>query len=773
MATSDKREPAVYVSIEDKSYIGPPTEIGRVVYGVILCDRGPDNRIIEITSQKQYQKIFGTPNIQRCSQTHYILNKCLEYTGKVLACRVMPANAEIANAVISVSSTSSASSGSSFKFSSEAYDVYKTLFVTMQSVTPNTIGVGTKTFIGETGKSFQEDDIIKLTYNYTDENGYIEQNIMTGVITSYNSSTGVLVATITSVIGEGTFPDAIPGHPTSWTITLNSQFESEFVYGQMTCLTTDVDELAIGQWIYSDADTSPFARQIVSITEGPTATTVVLDAPYEGSTVTSGIYFYTPYTISNIENITSPSNIDEDGSYVYHFYAIGSGVYYNNITIKCSRNYEMERMYVDDNGTPFFPFIFADFYVYVTDEYGTQNLVEGPWTVSLVRKTPDNQVIKDFMGGLPTYIEDVINTNSQFVRVKSGSQVDDLSATGEVAEKKRLQLMLTLLREQVVGLTNIGSDGMPLAEGSDGTGLYEALTGNINPSASLYGRIANAYRGSLQSIDGSIEALPEAIYPTYEFDYIVTGGFPISVQYGALELASGREDCHHIGDTGANYNNYLYDIQARQQIAAWNKWTSSLYVQYRKIFDDYTGKSFWMTPVYHAIIRHLDTDNKYFLGEPACNIEKGAIEEAVQLAYQTNHTIRGDLFDKELNYTINEKNGVYFATQFTTWKRYSALKRQHIAKFVSYLKRQIPYILRDIIQRKATIYWLSQANFRMNNLFLKYLDGKAIDRYACVNSYSVVLEFDKTRSELNVYVTFAPILAIERINVFLTIPAEL
>jgi len=32
MATSDKREPAVYVNIEDKSYIGPPTESGRTVF---------------------------------------------------------------------------------------------------------------------------------------------------------------------------------------------------------------------------------------------------------------------------------------------------------------------------------------------------------------------------------------------------------------------------------------------------------------------------------------------------------------------------------------------------------------------------------------------------------------------------------------------------------------------------------------------------------------------------------------------------------------------
>jgi hypothetical protein len=117
--------------------------------------------------------------------------------------------------------------------------------------------------------------------------------------------------------------------------------------------------------------------------------------------------------------------------------------------------------------------------------------------------------------------------------------------------------------------------------------------------------------------------------------------------------------------------------------------------------DNYTGMKFWMSPVYHALQVHLNVDNNYFLAEPPCNIEKGAIGDEIKLAYYTNHTTRGDLLDKELNYTISEANGVYFPTQFTTWKRYSALKRQHISKFVSFLKRQIPVILRDYGQEQA------------------------------------------------------------------------
>ena len=786
MATSDKREPAVYVNIEDKSYIGPPTESGRTVFGVILCDKGPDNRVVTVTSQKEYQQSFGAPDIRKCSQTHYMLNKALEYTGKVLAVRVMPSDATLANTcltAITTSTTITASGGDpgSFTFSNDLYDQYGDIYFSKDSETSLTLGLGTQTLTTDTGLALVAEDDVKIIRQITTDPFKDYSVYMIGTVTSYDSVTGVLVVEVTEYEGTGTY--------SLWSVTLTEEFESDYIYGAMTCQLDHMDYLTVGDWVHSSVDNESFSRQIVSLSAEASGTAgggccgdddpiddgdyfclVLLDQIYTGTETTNTACLFTPFSTTNVENINSPDDISETDNFVYHFYANGAGEYYNNLSIKCTRNYEMEKMFTDENGDTYYPYIFVDFYLYHTDENGTSSLIEGPWTVSLVRRTPNGELIKDFQGGLPTYIEDVINNNSIYIRVKSGSQVDELAVLG--AEDSRLQLMLALVRESVIGTTNIGSDGFTFAEGDSGTGLFDA-SGNISVSNLMNGRVANAYAGSLTSNDGTIETLPEAIYPFFELDYVISGGYPISTQYAAARLAAAREDCFHIADTGVNYNNYMYDIQARQQTAAWNYWTSGLYVQYRKMFDDYTGRSFWMSPVYHALEAHLRTDNNYFLAEPPCNIEKGAIGDAIQLAYQTNHTIRGDLFDKELNYTITEANGVYFAIQFTTWKRFSALKRMHVAKFVTYLRRKIPTIMRDIVQRKATQYWLSQAQYRVNNFFLKYLDGAATDRYACINSFDATVEFDSSRSELNVYVTFVPILAIERINVFLTIPTDL
>ena len=51
MPVTDWLSPGTYVTIEDASYVAPSLEVGRTVFGVVLCDRGPHNRIVSITSK--------------------------------------------------------------------------------------------------------------------------------------------------------------------------------------------------------------------------------------------------------------------------------------------------------------------------------------------------------------------------------------------------------------------------------------------------------------------------------------------------------------------------------------------------------------------------------------------------------------------------------------------------------------------------------------------------------------------------------------------------
>jgi hypothetical protein len=319
-----------------------------------------------------------------------------------------------------------------------------------------------------------------------------------------------------------------------------------------------------------------------------------------------------------------------------------------------------------------------------------------------------------------------------------------------------------------IGTKNVSGGGILLENGTDGTGLYDT-SGNIVADDALLGLVKQAYNGSLTSIDGSVEQLPECVYPWYEPDYVISGGFPATIQDGARYLADYRQDCIHLGDTGGYMSKYEDDLTARLEDVPWNNWTSALYVQYRKIFDQYTGRWIYVSPVYHAIERHLYCDGVYFIGEPVANIEKGAITESIELAYKANHIERGDLLDAELNPVIVEPQGKYILSQFTTWKRLSVLKRLHVAKFVSYIRKVIPTLLKDILQRKATTFWINQANFRVREFLGQFVENPSLERYSILKSYNVSVEFDDVRSELNVYCDITPIRAIERINVYIIV----
>ena len=433
-----------------------------------------------------------------------------------------------------------------------------------------------------------------------------------------------------------------------------------------------------------------------------------------------------------------------------------------------------------------------DLGVYEENENGSWKLVEGPWTVSLIPRYPDdqNRIVRNPNDGSYIYIEDVINDRSNLIRCYStikNSQTGEINSlfksvetlmTGDDAENRRLQVMLMLSSYSPVGTKNINIDknGARLTYGDDGTGQYNT-SGYIDPTNELYAKVAQAFDGTLTTPNG-IDQLREELLPIYQPDYIISAGFPSFVERSAEELAMARGDCMNMSDTGGYSPNYETDLKKRageQKDAEgntigtpWNSWNSMLYVQYCKVFDSYTGRYFWVTPVYFAIQRHLYCDATYFIAEPVANIEKGAIDSSISLAYVANHTERGDLGDVELNGIISEPEGKYFLTQYTTWKQYSILKRAHAAKFICYLKKTIPSLLKDLLQHKGTAYWIAQANTRLNTFLSRFLAGTD-ERYSILSSFSCNVTFDSSSNEMDVYISVTPIRAIERIIVNISV----
>ena len=697
----DRREPAVYVTIEDASYVAPTIEIGRVTFGVTLCDRGPHNVLRPISSKAKFHQIYGQPNYKRTHQVHYQLDQALNYA-PILICRVMPEDAALANVKI--------------------------------------VKEGSETLV---------------SHIYWFESG---SNIVRS-----NNDEGVK-----AIVGDD-----------------YSQF---------------------GAWIYAEHDDKSVAGQVVDVNKDTNElilaqkytglTTADLGSPFD--TNGANLFKYLPYIVESQDNVIKEQDLsDTDINTVFNFYSVGAGQYYNKLILKGYRNTQFERMYMkevevkDDDGKVVrtimeveYPYMFMDLALYELKDDGSERLLEGPWTVSLVPRLPTNEIIRDISSGRILFLENIINESSEYIRVKHSRGINELIDVADSASR-RLQVMLLLSQDTPLGTKNKSNGvGLNFDKGSDGTGLYDAF-GNLNPSDELLGRVAKAYKGDLESPDGSIEQVREYVYPYVLPDYIVSGGYPFFVQTEARWLAAIREDCIHLGDvrytlgsgssfTGdpldSGYSTKVdTDLLMRQHWYSWNNWTSALYTQYRKVFDRYTGDYIWMSPVYHAIERHLFCDAKYFIAEPVAGIEKGNIAEGIELAYLANHTQRGDMQDQELNFTIQEPQGKYFLTQLSTWRRMSVLKRLHVGKFCAYLRKTIPPLLKDILQRKATKFWIEQARYRVHHFVSRFVENPSLERYSILKSFSVDVEFDEVRSELNVYLNITPIRAIERINVFIIV----
>jgi hypothetical protein len=273
---------------------------------------------------------------------------------------------------------------------------------------------------------------------------------------------------------------------------------------------------------------------------------------YTGETTPSPIPIksYVPIELISNINIRQYADIDvEDNDNIYTFVAKGTGSYYNNIYLKGYRNYNMEKLYVtnDDNAEPLYKYLFMDLVIMQQNNDGTNTILEGPWTVSLVNRVETgsedpNGIIRDRNTGEELYIETVINRRSEFINCFEAHGISQLEGLSTAAEQRRLQVM-SLFSEGVVTNTNTrGKEGFMLENGEDGI-LYNRQKRINLYDGEILGTIERAYAGVLASdefnndANDSIKLIKDSLYPWYEFDYILTGGYPAYVQKAAADLA--------------------------------------------------------------------------------------------------------------------------------------------------------------------------------------------------------------------------------------------
>jgi hypothetical protein len=335
--------------------------------------------------------------------------------------------------------------------------------------------------------------------------------------------------------------------------------------------------------------------------------------------------------------------------------------------------------------------------------------------------------------------------------------------------RKLVSLLLSAGTPTGTGLFVQAGNALNFRNGADGTSegnpLYDKVTGKVNIGQDLLGLVKQAYDGTLKSYDSSVNLLKENVYPKYNPDYVSVGGYPAWVAVGGYQFAVDRGDVLCIASLGNN-SSFSKDIKDRQDNFAWNHRNGMLYGQWRRRRDEYTGKVVTVPPSFHALRKHIEIDAEYFIHEPVANFVKGAIAEPIELAYEPNHTERGDLQDKQINFTIKEPDGVYFLTQLTTLKQLSSLQRANNVKFIHYMMKQLPPLYKDILQKKASPNIMNRIQ-AITDAFMSKFRNSPSDRYNILSSYQTNVQFDNVAYEANIYIDITFIGVIERITVYI------
>lgn len=892
----DKRLPAVYVTIEDQSYMSTTLEAGRTAFCCLISDRGPHNRVVELNSRQDLYDLFGQPNFTKYGQGHYFIDQHLKRSGKVFVVRPVILEpigkmttgqcCSIANISLRMNNLEEHSEDLNGNFQIE-----ENTNILQLTDPEDTAEIKPKIEFNVFGNTLMEGDILEFTFNSVPEKKVFDNELITNISTptgyvldsshgftqncgvlTYDNTTKILtltLPTLTDIVtnesltilprGSGTLligslsqttvaNDTITytindtevslndeilgvevdingtGSFTPWTFTIDStnlpHIKSVSGYtdsansikvtaaqnsgvlviqgtGPSTCFKASsvgdgiatgyknrpdplvltgsyipgvpvipgmepgsFDDLLVGDFIYPEDDPSTlYEIQEIDGDEVTFTPNVPVDGSYRGP-----FKKFQSVTMTTIPRMINEQNIDPLNEYIYwNFYVIGAGSYYNSIFIKGVRNSTYDKMYTDDDGNPEYPYAFMDIAIYRDNGDNTTTLLEGPWTVSLMDRTSKDVIIKDIYTGLPLYIADVINRKSKIVKVVESRGYDKLTTMNVNVPYNPDTEKRMILQNLISGKYEQYPNGIQFQNGSDGE-MFDSM-GRVNFNDNLKAILCQAYNGSLKSTDGSIEKLLSVVYPWYQIDYIYCGGWDHDVNHAALELAEIRQDCLLLADTGAYKESHDEEMEARQTLVPWNTWNAALYTNYREIYDEFTAKYFYISPIFHAIDRHLYCDDVYWVSEPVAGIEKGAIEESITLAYGTNETQLADEIDVELNPVIVETDGTYILQQFTTWKRLSVMKRQHVVKFVQYCKKNIPTILKDILHHKATQFWIKQADSRIKSFMNPFLDTGSNERMASISSYSTQTTFSDETSELTVLLTIKPLRSIEKITV--------
>lgn len=293
------------------------------------------------------------------------------------------------------------------------------------------------------------------------------------------------------------------------------------------------------------------------------------------------------------------------------------------------------------------------------------------------------------------------------------------------------------------------SEPVPLRKGSEGA-LRESDGSIDETEAELL--LQQGYSGLIddQILD------PESVFFTLVFD----AGYPTDVKTAISTLCQTRRDCVGIIDNGDN-SSVTASLAKRDSSHPYNTYFVSIYEEYNKVSDVFTGQDIWFSPLYHMSYLLPRNDNVAEIWFAAAGFQRGAIDSIKELRFNPRLGQRDQMYLKQLNPIVKFSAGYVVWGQLTSQARPSALQDLNIVRLVLFCKRAIEQFCRFFIfEQNDPITWGQVSGAIVD--FLEVIKNKR-----GLDSYSVEVgatDYERKTKTFHVDVILQPTRVVEKIE---------
>lgn len=315
------------------------------------------------------------------------------------------------------------------------------------------------------------------------------------------------------------------------------------------------------------------------------------------------------------------------------------------------------------------------------------------------------------------------------------------------------------------------SYSMKLYAGSDGENLH------INGRLNMNGPSAPGKENPLElllNFYNNTEELREVLYPVYDFDYIPDWSENVRVQTAIINLADDIGLTMPIISCPLSYNPAIVtkdlpekDLATRKEQLFQSSYNAALYSgQINKTHRTDSNLRMYMPLSYYAMVAHLKIDNNYSITEPVANMIKGTLDStSMNLTYAPTSLQIEALRNEQINTVIVEPDGTYIIDQLTMYKKASKLSRINVVKVLHRIRKDLPRLLKDLIQTKANTSVIETAIQRTNKELSKWVSTPENIADGIFSSATVNATFNEETYKLRLTITVNPIGTLESIDI--------